>query len=152
MISCRTFTASSFPLKWSAKTEKADTIEELAEKINIDPAVLKATVDRYNELCEKGEDEDFGKDAELMVPIVEAPFYAVRSYCVTRGIAGGIKTNTAAEVLKEDGSTIPGLFASGAIASRRFYGGAYQGAAVLSVAGNMGYIAGENAAKSALGK
>lgn len=129
---------------------EADTIEELAKLTGIDPAVLTATVDRYNELCEAGEDTDFGKDAELMVPIKTAPFYAVRSYCVTRGMAGGIKTTTAAEVVREDGSIIPGLYASGAIASRPFYGGAYQGAAALSVAGNMGYIAGENAAKAAL--
>lgn len=131
---------------------QADTIEELAQLTGIDPAVLTATVDRYNELCEAGEDKDFGKDAELMVPIKTAPFYAVRSYCVTRGIAGGIKTTTSAEVVREDGSIIPGLYASGAIASRPFYGGAYQGAAALSVAGNMGYIAGENAAKTALEK
>lgn len=131
-------------------TYQADTIEELAELAGIDPEVLKATVDRYNELCRAGEDTDFGKKAELMVPIETAPFYAVRAYCVTRGIAGGIKTNTAAEVLREDGSVIPGLYASGAVASRPFYGGAYQGAAALSVAGNMGCIAGENAAKAVL--
>lgn len=129
---------------------KADTIEELAEMCGIDPAVLRASVDRYNELCEKGEDTDFGKDAELMVPIKTAPFYAVRAYCVTRGIAGGIKTTTSAEVVREDGSIIPGLYASGAIASRPFYGGAYQGAAALSVAANMGFIAGSNAAEVAL--
>ena len=87
-----------------------------------------------------------------MVPIKTAPFYAVRAYCVTRGIAGGVKTTTAAEVVREDGSVIPGLYASGAIASRPFYGGAYQGAAALSVAGNMGCIAGENAAKAVLNK
>lgn len=131
---------------------KADTIEGLAEMCGIDPAVLRASVDRYNELCEKGEDTDFGKDAELMVPIQTAPFYAVRAYCVTRGIAGGIKTTTSAEVVREDGSIIPGLYASGAIASRPFYGGAYQGAAALSVAANMGFIAGDNAANLALSK
>lgn len=127
---------------------EADSIEELAKLMGVDPAILQQTVDRYNELCEKGVDEDFGKDAELMVPIKEGKFYAVRAYCVTRGIAGGVKTNTSAEVLKEDGTVIKGLYASGAIASRPFYGRAYQGAAALSVAGNMGYIAGENAAKS----
>lgn len=131
---------------------KADTIEELAQLCGIDPATLRATVDRYNELCEAGEDKDFGKEAELMVPIKAAPFYAVRAYCVTRGIAGGIKTTTGAEVVREDGSVIEGLYASGAVASRPFYGGAYQGAAALSVAANMGYIAGENAAKLALEK
>lgn len=125
---------------------KADTLEELAVLCGIEPAVLQASVDRYNELCEKGEDTDFGKAAELMVPIKTAPFYAVRAYCVTRGIAGGIKTTTSAEVVREDGSIIPGLYASGAIASRPFYGGAYQGAAALSVAANMGFIAGSNAA------
>lgn len=127
---------------------EANSIEELAELMGVDPAVLTETVNRYNELCEKGVDEDFGKNSELMVPIKEGKYYAVRAYCVTRGIAGGVQTNTSAEVLKEDGTTIKGLYASGAIASRPFYGGAYQGAAALSVAGNMGYIAGENAAKS----
>ena len=69
---------------------------------------------------------------------------------MTRGIAGGIKTTTSAEVVRENGSIIPGLYASGAIASRPFYGGAYQGAAALSVAANMGYIAGSNAAALAI--
>ena len=38
---------------------------------------LQATIDRYNEMCEKGVDEDFGRDPETMAPIEKAPFYAV---------------------------------------------------------------------------
>lgn len=56
---------------------KADTIEELAEKIGRDPVELQATIDRYNEMCEKGVDEDFGRDPATMAPIEKAPFYAV---------------------------------------------------------------------------
>ncbi len=50
-------------------TVSADSIEELAKLIEVDPATLQATVDRYNELCEKGVDEDFGKPADKMYPI-----------------------------------------------------------------------------------
>ena len=52
---------------------KADTIEELAEKLGIPADNLKATVERYNELCAKGVDEDFGKEAYRMRPVAAAP-------------------------------------------------------------------------------
>ena len=43
--------------------QKADTLEELAEKLNMPADAFVATVERYNELCAKGEDEDFGKES-----------------------------------------------------------------------------------------
>ncbi|MDR9824902.1 glycosyltransferase, partial [Vibrio sp. FNV 38] len=50
---------------------KADTIEELAEQIGIDPAALKETVDQYNGFCETGVDEEFGKDGSELEMIGE---------------------------------------------------------------------------------
>ena len=47
---------------------KADTIAELAEKQGLDAAALEATVARYNELCDKGEDDDYDKEAEFFIP------------------------------------------------------------------------------------
>ena len=51
----------------------ADTLEELAEKINAPVDAFVATVERYNELVDKGSDDDFGKRAEIMVKIAEHP-------------------------------------------------------------------------------
>ena len=47
----------------------ADTLDDLAEQLGVDAAGLKESVDRYNELCEKGEDTDFHKRPELLVAI-----------------------------------------------------------------------------------
>ena len=54
----------------------ADTIEELADKLGMDPQVLSATVTRYNELCEAGVDEDFGKPAQDLIALTTPPYSA----------------------------------------------------------------------------
>ena len=94
---------------------QADSIEELAEKVGMDPAVLKASVDRYNELCAKGVDEDFGKDAQYMVPI-EAPYYLLRLPMICTDGYNGARINENAQVIDKDGNPIPGLYAAGAVA------------------------------------
>lgn len=93
---------------------KADTIEELAEKLNMNPQTLRETVDNYNHYCETGVDEEFGKDKSLLDPIGDGPYYGVimASYCY--GTVGGLDINERFEVLKEDGQTpIEGLYAVG---------------------------------------
>ncbi len=95
---------------------EADTIEELAEKINIDPAVLKATIDRYNELSNLGEDLDFNKPAQYMVPINEAKYYALAMMKSNSGTHGGLKINIDAQVINTEGNVIPGLYAAGEVA------------------------------------
>lgn len=57
---------------------KADTIEELAEKLEFPSDKLKKMVDRYNEMCHNGHDEDFFKPAQYLIPIETPPFYAVK--------------------------------------------------------------------------
>ena len=90
----------------------ADTIEELAKKLETKPGVLEETVARYNELCEKGVDEDFGKDPSYLLPLKKGPFYAVRTFLMSDGIEGGIPISGSCEVMGNNGP-ITTLFAAG---------------------------------------
>lgn len=92
---------------------KADTLEELAKLQGIDGAALVATVDRYNELCDKGEDDDFNKSSENMVAIKTAPFYIFRQDLAFWTSIGGIDTNRKMEVITAQGEPVPGLYAAG---------------------------------------
>jgi len=91
----------------------ADSIEELAGKIGIDPAALKATVDEYNRFCDKGHDDLFAKDPQYLQPLTKPKFYAIKAYTGCLGTLGGIKINHRAEVVDKNGKVIPGLYAAG---------------------------------------
>ena len=93
---------------------KADTLEELAEMTGMPADALTATVARYNELCEKGEDEDFGKDPSFLEPISEeGPFYAFAIQEYIYNTLGGLDINENLEVLNTEGEVIPGLYSVG---------------------------------------
>lgn len=94
---------------------KADTVAELAEDVGLDAATLEATVARYNELCDKGVDEDFGKDAQYMNKL-EGPYYIIRLPMITTDGYTGAKVNEKAQVLDADGNWIKGLYAAGSCA------------------------------------
>lgn len=126
----------------------ADTIEELAESIDVPAAVFKETVDRYNEKCAAGFDGDFGKRAEYMIPVKTPPFRAIRVPYVVAVTCGGVICNKKMEVLDETGAAIPGLYAAGNTVGRRF-GWAYEGSHVgltNAIALMQGYLAAESAA------
>ena len=93
--------------------QKADTIEELAEKLRLPPKALKATVERYNELAHKGVDEDFGKEAFRLAPLEKAPFYGVKNAGYSLCTLDGIQINTHMNAIDTDGNTIPGLYVIG---------------------------------------
>lgn len=135
---------------------KAQTLEELAQLLDMDPETLAGTVASYNNMCEAGEDTEFGKPAEYLEQIsTNGGFYAIRmaSYCY--GTCGALDVNTDYEVLQADGETaIHGLYATGQDSMGVLftnqdayvtYGGVAEGFAYTS-----GYQAGENAAKLAL--
>ena len=111
---------------------KADTIEELAEKIGRDPVELQATIDRYNEMCEKGVDEDFGRDPATMAPIEKAPFYAVSITPTLVATTGGAKRDTDGRVLDWNENPIPGLYEAGELGS--YVSNLYQNGVFLSEA------------------
>jgi succinate dehydrogenase/fumarate reductase flavoprotein subunit len=97
----------------NGKVLKANTIEELAEKMGVPADNLVATVKRYNELYEMRNDVDYGKRSELLTPVVKAPFYAGKllSTCLT--MSGGLRTNTQCQVLDEDDKPVEGLYVAG---------------------------------------
>jgi succinate dehydrogenase/fumarate reductase flavoprotein subunit len=100
---------------------KADTLEELAEKIGVPADNLIATVKRYNELYKMGEDVDFGKRSELLTSIVKPPFYALKWGTALLDVFGGALTDVNMRVFDPFYNPIPGLYAVGNAAGG-FYG------------------------------
>lgn len=92
---------------------KADTIEDLAEKIQVPADKLVATVKRYNELVKKGYDEDFHKNPKLLFPIEKPPFYAGIFRSALLVTLGGLSVNEKMQVLDSEDNPIPGLYAAG---------------------------------------
>ena len=92
---------------------QADTIEELGEKLNIPADELVKTVEHYNELCANGEDTDYGKDKHKLTPIDQGPFYGARTCAWHLTTMDGCRINTNMQVIREDGTPIEGLYATG---------------------------------------
>lgn len=92
---------------------KADTLEELASFAGIDADTFCSEVERYNELCAAGEDDDFNKPAENMIAIETAPFYIFRNDFDFWTSVGAIDTSRQMEVLDADRKPIVGLYAVG---------------------------------------
>jgi fumarate reductase flavoprotein subunit len=126
----------------------ANSIKELAEKIGLDPSVLKATVEEYNGFCEKGHDDLFAKDPKYLRPLKGPKFYAVKARTVFLGTLGGIKINHKTEVVDNKEKVIPGLYAVGYDAGG-MWGDSYSikdsSGASAGFAANSGRIAGKNA-------
>ena len=123
----------------------ADSIEELAEMIGLDPETLAATVSEYNELCAAGlDDPRFGRPARWMAAIETAPFYACRLYPSCVNCQGGPKRNTNCEVLDTEDNVIPNLYSCGELGS--FWAGPYPCGGNIAETVYTGRCAGANAA------
>ena len=92
---------------------KADTIEALAEKMNVPVDQLTKTITDYNDYCEAGDDKAFGKDAEYLVKVAEGPFYGFKLNVGAFCTMGGLQVTTSNEVLAENGLPVAGLYAAG---------------------------------------
>ena len=92
---------------------QADSIEELAEQIGAPADVLKASVERYNELCAAGEDTDFNKDAQFLYQVAEPPFYSTKVGACLLTIVGGVKVDRNLQCLDGENQPIEGLYAVG---------------------------------------
>jgi len=120
----------STPKAWieSGYMIEANSIRELADKTGIPAANLEETITRFNGFAETGRDEDFQRgDAAYdrfhgdptvkpnpnLGAISKPPFYAVRMYAGDVGTVGGIVTDIDGRALREDGSVVEGLFATG---------------------------------------
>lgn len=94
-------------------TYYADTLDELAEKLEIPADALKESVKRYNELCAAKADTDFGKQAKYLQPIENPPFWGVRRNIRITAICCGIAVDPNYQVVDEEKNPIPGLYAVG---------------------------------------
>ena len=132
-------------------TVRADSLEELAEKLGIDPTALAQTVDAYNACCEAGADDEFGKDAKYLQPVTTPPFYGIHRYLRLSAMCSGLIIDEEARVLDADGNPIPGLWAAGNVTGE-FYGGVdyplFVNGLSIGRCFTFGYIAGENAARA----
>ena len=101
---------------------KAETIEELADGLGLPVESFAGTVVRYNELCAKGVDEDFGKEAYRLAPLAKTPFYGMRIAGVLLSTLDGIQIDANTNALDEDGNPIEGLFVAGCDSGSYFAG------------------------------
>ena len=99
-----------------------DSIEELAGAAGIHKEHLLKTVERYNQLCDKGHDDDFGKNPEFLQPVRYGKIYALEMCNCTYNIIGGIRINEECQVLTGDGTPIEGLYAAGDLAAGDIFG------------------------------
>jgi fumarate reductase flavoprotein subunit len=108
----------------------ADSIEELATKMQVDPQTLKKEVETYNKYCEAGEDPQFYKPAKYLHTIKEGPFYAVKMETGIMITMGALKIDEYLHALDKDDNPIPGLYIVGCDA-----GGLYGESYTLSIPG-----------------
>ena len=126
---------------------QADTIDELAEKIGIEPASLRGTLMQYNQDARAGYDSVQLKDPAEMRPIEVGPFYATEMRLASVGFTGaGPRVNARAEVLDQHNVPIPGLFAGGECASGIAGYGSAMDATPTATCLVFGRIAGDSAA------
>lgn len=93
---------------------KGETYEELAAAVGMDAATFAKTMEDWNAACAAQNDPAFGR-LSFASPLDTAPFYAIKVAPGVHHTMGGVKINTAAEVLTEAGEAIPGLFAAGEV-------------------------------------
>lgn len=155
-------TGRKVPKAWldSGIVKEANSFEELAAKIGVPPAQLRATADRFNQMAAAGHDDDFNRgdsaydnyygDPTLpnpnLLPLGNGPYYAFQIILGDLGTSGGLRTDEFARVLREDDSVIDGLYATGN-ATAAVMGRSYAGAgATIGPAMTFGYVAAKHIA------
>ena len=121
----------------------ADTIEELADAMEVPSDELVETVEFWNECCENGKDIAFHRSADALTPVATAPFYAVRCAPAMLNTFGGPERSAKGEILDVNGDPIPHLYSAGEFGS--IWSRYYQGCGAISECLNFGIIAAESA-------
>lgn len=138
--------------------ETADTIEELAEKVGLDPTALRATIEDFNAACVPGDFDHRVHDtcrtdgldppkSHWARPIDVPPF---RAYTLRPGITFtylGVKVNRDARMVLADGTASPNLFAAGEVMAGNVLGQGYLAGIGMTIGSVFGRIAGETAAR-----
>jgi flavocytochrome c len=102
-------------LENSPYVRKADTLEGLAKKIDVDVPAFLDTVERYNKACAQGlkTEPEFGKPLKTSKAFDTPPFYAMQIFLMARKNLGGVKTDLQCRVLDKHFEPIAGLYAAG---------------------------------------
>jgi fumarate reductase flavoprotein subunit len=106
--------------------QRYDTLEELAEGCGFDVDTFIETVERYNYLCENGEDIDCYKAGKWLTNLDTPPYYAAHWGAMITSTRCGLKTDEHSKVLDTNNKAIPGLYAAGNNGGN-FYGLNYPG-------------------------
>lgn len=106
--------------RFRGKLKKSNTIEGLAKKLMLPPEELKATVERYNQMAELGEDKDFGRPGNTLFPIKKPPYYGITNAGWMMTTMDGLRINTNIQVVDKNGNAIEGLYAAGDVAGGFF--------------------------------
>lgn len=149
----------NFEARWEKVAERfpdaafcAESVAELAEKLDVSTKNLSKTIERYNNYCARNHDDDFGKSYKFLHPI-EGRLFAYRCAPGAYGSLGGIRINHRFEVLTDDYEIIPGFYAAGSDVNT-LYNGTYYfyfPGSTMGFAVNSGRMAGEYAANYILG-
>jgi succinate dehydrogenase/fumarate reductase flavoprotein subunit len=131
-----------------------ETVADMEAALGIPVGNLAATLDRYNTNAERGQDPDFHKHPDYLAAQDTGPWAA---FDLSLGVAmysgftmGGLKVSVDGEVLREDGSAVPGLYAAGACASNIAQDGlGYASGTQLGEGSFFGRRAGDHAARRA---
>jgi len=162
-----TMPGSKKPQAWFDEgwARQGATPEELATACGFEPQTFKATLERYNASVRAGRDAEFGRgerayDRWLGDPVEgkkvsatlgtleEGPFFAIPVLPGDVGTFGGVVTDTHSRVLREDGSIVPGLYATGNTTAS-VMGRTYPGAgASVGPSFTWGYVAAKHAANA----
>jgi len=148
----------------SGYLKRGQTLEELAQVINVPTASLKEEVETFNRDAITGVDTKFGKGSTAynryqgdslvqpnpcMAPIQQGPFYAIKVVVGEIGTFAGLATDASCRVLTQDKQVIQGLYVVGNDAAS-VMGGNYPGAGItLGPAVTFGYVAGKALAQTA---
>jgi 3-oxosteroid 1-dehydrogenase len=158
-------TGRKVPSAWleSGVVKAATSWDDMATKIGVPAAELRATAARFNELARKGHDDDFDRGDSVydnyygdptlpnpnLYPLGDPPYYAFRIVLGDLGTSGGLLTDEYARVLRPDGTIVPGLYAVGNT-SAPVMGRSYAGAgATIGPAMTFGFVAAKHLASQA---
>ena len=146
------------PADWMVE---AETIEALAEAIEVDPTGLVDQVTKFNADAETGVDTEFGRGSTpedrflgddsvtpnpCLRPLNAGPFYAVPVHCGALGTSGGLSADEHGRVVDFSGAVIDGLYTAGNVSASVFHGAYPGGGATLGSAVVRAFVAGRHIA------
>lgn len=166
LMAAELFPRMPIPKSWydAGIAHRSDDLTALGSAIGVPSEAFRATMARFNDFAANGQDPDFGRGLSAydhyygdptirpnpnLRPLRDGPFYAVQVVLSDLGTCGGLRADSRARALREDGTVIDGLYAIGNTAANAF-GASYPGAGATIAQGLVyGYVAARHAAGAA---